>query len=209
MIHRIVILIILLCGVSACSTMKTFSDNNNDDDNNRKVATARINVQLGIAYLERHDIQRAKRKLLFALDEAPHLPETWYSMGYFLETVGERKEAKKYYLKAIALAPNRGDVHNNYGTYLCRSKYYHAAIQQFILAVKDPEYLDNAAAYENAGLCALKIPNWILARRYFKRALAQDPKRSIASAELTRLNHGVQQNGSRRTTHFKRLKKII
>ncbi len=108
------------------------------------------------------------------------MPESWYSMAFFQEVTGNQELAKEYYSKAIALAPHRGDVQNNYGTFLCRSGDYQGAIQHFLSATQDPEYLENASAYENAGLCAQKIPNQALAVTYFNKALMQDPNRPTA-----------------------------
>lgn len=170
-------LLICVCFLVACTYNRNPEDS---EDCERKIRTAKINTQLGIAYLERHNIQRAKQKLLQALTQAPTIPETWYSMGYFLESTGEKTQAQKYYLKAIKLAPGRGDSQNNYGTFLCRAGDYYGAIQHFLLAARDPNYLESAGAYENAGLCSLRIPNEKLAARYFKLALAQDSNRPIS-----------------------------
>lgn len=171
--------------LAACSSTTPQNTTNGED---RKANAAKINTRLGLAYLQRHDIQRAKQKLLLALDEAPNLPESWYSMGYLLQVTGNNEQAKKYYLKAVDLAPGRGDTLNNYGTFLCRTGEYNEAIKQFIAATKDPKYLDNAAAYENAGLCALKIPNQTLAMQYFNKALEEDPLRPNSIIELAQLN---------------------
>ena len=170
--------------LSSCDTMKTQNDK---FDEQQKIATAKINTQLGIAYLQQGDVQRAKQKLLLAMKEAPKIPETWYSMAYYLEATGNKTEAQNYYLKSITIAPKDGASHNNYGTFLCREGQYQASIQQFMLAAQDPNYLDNAAAYENAGLCATKIPDRKLAMAYFERALEQDPGRAISAEELKKL----------------------
>jgi type IV pilus assembly protein PilF len=178
---RNTLVIFLLCSlIVSCSTMNS-ADNKEEK---QKISTAKINTQLGIAYLGRHDVLRAKQKLLIALQEAPNIPETWYSMGYFLETTGNKAEAQKYYLKAIDLAPSRGDTHNNYGTYLCRIGNYKASIQQFVMATEDPDYLNSGAAFENAGYCALKIPDKTLAKMYFTKAVEHDPSRSASASEL-------------------------
>jgi type IV pilus assembly protein PilF len=175
----------LVCSMAACSTTKSAAASAED----KKVATAKINTQLGMAYLEQHNIQRAKRKLLMALEEAPNIPDTWYSMGYFLEVTGDKDQAKVYYLKSLALAPERGDVQNNYGTFLCRNGQYKASIEHFQLAAKDINYIDTASAYENAGLCALKMPNKKLALMYFDKSLQQDPERASINLELAELNY--------------------
>ncbi len=171
------------CILTACSS---FNSSDSQEDK-KKIDTAKINTQLGLAYLQRNEISRAKQKLLLALDEAPNLPETNYSMAYFLEVTGNKEESNTYYLKAISIAPERGDTHNNYGTFLCRSGHYEASIQQFLLATRDPNYLDTAAAYENAGFCSLKIPDKQQAKMYFSKAIEQDPTRNSSSYELSQL----------------------
>lgn len=152
---------------------------------NKKIS--QINMQLGMGYLEKGDTQRAKQKLLYALQKDSESPEAWYSMAYFQEMTGNRVEAKKDYLKSIDLAPKRGDVQNNYGTFLCRTGKYQEAIRHFVTATKDPQYLDSAGAFENAGLCALKIPDKQQAVKYFTLALEQDPTREALMTQITQL----------------------
>jgi len=185
---RLFILLSLFYFLSACSTVKSLSSSANDDDE-RITQAAKINTQLGIAYLQNNNITRAKQKLLLALDEAPNIPETWYSMAYYLEATGNKPEAEKYYLKALKIAPNRGDAQNNYGTFLCRSGAYQSAVERFLLAVKDPDYLDAADAYENAGLCSLKIPDNKQASQYLQQALLVDPSRTSVIIELAELDY--------------------
>src|SRR5688572_8424968 len=96
--------------LSSCQTVAE------KEEASKKINAAKINDQLGMAYLERRDTQRAKQKFLLALEQAPSLPEAWYSMAYYLESTGNNTEAKQHYLKAVSLAPDRGDVLNNYGT---------------------------------------------------------------------------------------------
>lgn len=191
---RVTVFLVTVCGMllSSCSNMKSADA----ADEKQKVKTAKVNVQLGIAYLERNDVNRAKKKLLLAMQQAPNIPETWYSMAYFLESTGNKEQAKKYYMKALSLNPERGDVQNNYGTFLCRSGAHEESIQHFMLAVKDPDYLDTADAYENAGLCALKIPNKRLAYNYFNMAISQNPSRPVSLVKVAQMDYanGDYQN---------------
>jgi type IV pilus assembly protein PilF len=186
--HSLSILIFILSLLVGCST--TTSDEKNSGKENK---AAQINIRLGAAYLERKDIARAKQKFLLALKEGPTLPEAWYSMGYFYESTGNIDQAKSFYLKALQLAPRRGDVLNNYGTYLCRTGQYKKAIENFSLAVQDTEYLDSASAYENAGLCARKMPDVSLAIHYFNQALNEDPSRASSLIELAELHYQTKQ----------------
>lgn len=116
-------------------------------------ALAKINVQLGLAYLDKADIAQAKSKFLQAKQQAPKDPVVWYSMAYFYECIADFKRAQTYYQKAIALNPQSGCAHNNYGTFLYRQGKYQEALAHFKLAVQDEYYLDAAKADQNAAMC--------------------------------------------------------
>lgn len=182
---RIFILLILATVFVACNTV---TEPEKPKPRNTSKA-AQINIRLGASYLERKDIIRAKQKFLLALEQSPELPEAWYSMAYFFENTGNNELAKEYFLKALALAPHRGDVLNNYGTFLCKAGNYQQAIQYFLEAVRDKNYLESSSAYENAGLCALRIPNGKLAITYLSKALQEDPSRPSVLIELAELHY--------------------
>lgn len=138
-----------LVALSACSATTKVGVNQKE--------AAVFNAKLGLAYLEKKDIPRAKAKMLLALQEDPYNPIILDAMGYFLEKTGNVKSAEEYYLRAIRLAPKMGSVQNNYGTYLCRHGKYKEAIKRFLLAVKDPDYLHTANAYKNANICSARM----------------------------------------------------
>ncbi len=150
---------------------------------NREEA-ATYNTQLGLAYLKQGDRSRAKRKLLLALKQAPESPNVNASMAYFMEKSGEMDDAQAYYKKAITLSAGSGAQFNNYGAFLCRREKYQQAEGYFLKAVKDMQYENSAAAYENAGLCAMAIPDYEKATQYFTKALEQDPSRRQSLYEL-------------------------
>ncbi len=205
------VLMLMLCFVTSCKTTPNETNSTvsasvngeeiaNSDDSVSTDATstaskgpakneaAKINAQLGMAYLEQKNVQRAKMKLLLALSQGPGIPEPWYSMAYFLEATGDNEEAAKYYLKAVTLAPERGDTQNNYGTFLCRQGRYAESIKHFLLAAKAQNYLDPAAAYENAGLCSMKSASYKQAANYFKQAIQKDPGRNLSLLKLVEAN---------------------
>ncbi len=147
------------------------------------------NVQLGLAYLQSGDMQRAKQKLLLAEQQAPASTESQAAMGYFLESTGSFSQAEAYYRKAVTLNPKSGAAQNNYGTFLCRRGRYAESDQHFLLALQDPSYLNTAQVYENAGLCAMQIPDTNKAGTYFTQAITQDPKRAMSWLELGRISY--------------------
>lgn len=169
---------------------------NDDKDNEPNQKTnltkaASYNVQLGLGYLKQGDRPRAKKKLLTALEQAPNSPDVNAAMAYFFEQTSELEQAKKYYLKAVAISSNSGAQLNNYGTFLCRQGEYKKADAYFLKAVKDEQYVHTSGAYENAGLCALEIPDTEKAKLYFTNALNQDPSRRESLYELVKIESKI------------------
>lgn len=155
-------------------------------------SAADYNVELGMGYLQQGDTARAKQKLLTAIEQQPYSAQAHDAMGYFLDNTGDSKSAESYYKNALALDSKSGAVQNNYGTYLCRHGRYQEAEQHFMLAVQDTNYLNTAGAYENAGLCAMQVPDLVKARDYFNQAVQHDPKRPLSWLELGEISY--QQN---------------
>lgn len=168
-----------------------------------------VNVQLGLAYLQNGDVQRAHQKLFLAEQQAPGSLQAQGAMGYFLESTGNMASADAYYRRAIALNPKSGAAQNNYGTFLCRRGQYSEADQHFLLALQDPTYLNTAQVYENAGLCAMQIPDTKKAMGYFTQAITQDPKRAIAWLELGRISYQAKdyQQAQQYLDHYMQLVK--
>lgn len=171
--------------LTACATNSEGKRNKSYIDNEAAIA----NVQMGIAYLKKNDTVLAKRKFTKAIQEAPNLPASWYAMAYYNEVTGKLEQADQQYRKAIAVAPNSGEAHNNYGTFLCRHGKYRQAIAQFDQAIEEPSYMQDGAAYENAGICALAMPDKKLAYHYFQQALLNDPNLTNALLHLGELSY--------------------
>lgn len=180
----IIFLMVILTACSIFSRSKTQAVSPQASD---------VNVQLGLAYLQNGDVQRAHQKLLLAEQQAPGSLQAQGAMGYFLESTGNLTAADAYYRRALALNPRSGAAQNNYGTFLCRRGKYSEADQHFLLALQDPAYLNTAQVYENAGLCAMQIPDTDKAIGYFTQAITQDPKRAIAWLELGRISYQTKE----------------
>lgn len=180
------LIILSLFFLQSCQHTNDAKDEGVGKKFNRDDAAA-YNTQLGLAYLKQGDRPRAKRKILLALTQAPNSPSANASMAYFMEKSGQVDEARTYYKKAMSLAPGSGAQLNNYGTFLCRQAQYAQSEDYFLRAVKDIQYENSAGAYENAGLCALAIPNYTKATSYFKKALEQDPSRTQSLYEIVNI----------------------
>lgn len=146
-------------------------------------------MRLGLEYLKQGDRVKAKKKLLSALAQAPASADAQAAMAYYYEQTADTEQARTHYLKALDLSKHSGAQLNNYGTFLCGKGQYKESIEYFLKAVKDNTYLHTAGAYENAGLCALAIPDYQKAEDYFKAAITQDPGRKVSLYELVKLQN--------------------
>lgn len=136
-------------------------------------------VSLGIAYLQLGNLEKARSALNQALAADPRSPVSWGAMAYLEEISGNLTEAGNDYRRAIQLSPRQGEAHNNYGIFLCRHGQPRQGIQEFLKATQLPTYIYRAAAYENAGLCAQRIPDPAAAQTWFAAALRNSPERKF------------------------------
>ncbi|MCA0403070.1 MAG: type IV pilus biogenesis/stability protein PilW [Proteobacteria bacterium] len=170
--------------LQACSKYSLQPANISDENPNK---AAIYNTQLGLLYLKNGDKKRAKYKILSALKQAPKNAEANLAFAYLLEKNGDVGKARLYYNKALKYAPKNGVVLNNYGAFLCRKGDYKKAEFYFLQAVDDIDYIETAAAFENAGLCLAASGENKKAIFYFEKALREDSKRKQAFFELIHL----------------------
>lgn len=156
-------------------------------------SAALVNVQLAMGYLKQGERTRANLKLNKAFSYAPTLPEVHMGYALLFDSNGEMKKASDSYQEALRLAPKSGVVHNNYGVFLCKHRRFHNAITHFEIALEDPNYTTLADAYENAGLCAEKIPARQQALEYYKKAIAHSSQRPKSLLGLARINYQLQR----------------
>ncbi|MEZ8825897.1 type IV pilus biogenesis/stability protein PilW [Vibrio amylolyticus] len=155
--------------------------------NATSIEKAETRVALGLGYLEKGNMIKARENLESALEHAPNYYRTQLSMAHYYDEVGETQSAKEMYQRAVNRNPKNGDVLNNYGTFLCKQSDFSQADYYFNQAIKQPTYYRTSDSYENAAFCALKAGNNKLAETYFKRTLDHDPYRSRALFQLAKL----------------------
>lgn len=129
-----------------------------------------VHVSLGMAYLQQGNLEKSREALNQAISLQPGAPANWGAMAYLEEMSGNLSAAETDYRRAIQLAPQLGEAHNNYGVFLCRHGRPAAGIQELLMAVKLPSYTYRASAYQNAGVCALKLEDQAAASHYFALA---------------------------------------
>jgi type IV pilus assembly protein PilF len=180
---------VLVFALSACSTTPSQPEPPSLTKNVAKNPQAAVyNAQLGVGYLQQGDVSRAKSKLLLAAKQDPSSQNVWGSLAYFYENTGDAVKASEYYRKAVSLDPKAGAALNNYGAFLCQQKQYTESVRYFLAATKDQDYLNPENAYENAGLCAEKVPDMVNAEQYFTRALQNNPNLPTSNLEMAKIN---------------------
>ncbi len=116
----------------------------------------------------------------------PKGPDAFTALAVVESRRGQTVAAGEAYRKAAELAPLRGDVLNNYGTWLCSNGHPAEALVWFDRALADPEYDSRAAALANAGGCALDAGQNERAEVDLRQALALSPDNPFALESMAR-----------------------
>ena len=146
------------------------------------------NVQLGIAYMNKGQLEVALGKLRRALEQDPDLPSAHNAIAILYTRLGEMDQADRHYREALELDDSDSSAHNNYGLFLCDRKRYREAESHFMAAVKNPLYR-TPLAFTNAGICVNRIPDRAGAERYFRRALELNPVYPAPLYQMARLSY--------------------
>jgi type IV pilus assembly protein PilF len=186
MSHRLCIRTLVVAAavlVTGCASQGQRGEVRGDEE------AARINVQLGAAYLEQGDLQTASVKLERALQQDPMLATAHWTYALLQMRLGRPKVAERHFRSALNLNPADSTAHNNYGTFLCNAGRLAEAQMQFERALENPLYDQPETALTNVGVCALKAPDNQKAEDYFRKALDKNPKFAPALYEIARLTY--------------------
>lgn len=167
---RLIPLFISLLLLTACATTGPA-----EQEESKQARAARIYVQLGAGYLQRGNYERALQKLKRALEYDNELPSAHAVIALLYGEMGEDERAEKHFRRALALSPDNGEWHNNYGTFLCRRGRIQPALEHFEAAWSNPRYRTPEVAYANAGSCVRRIQDDARAEGFFHKALQYRP----------------------------------
>jgi type IV pilus assembly protein PilF len=149
---------------------------------------ASYNLQLGVGYLRRGDLQLAKDKLEKAVEQDPDLADAHMALAFLYEQIQQEADAERHFKRATRLEPNNPDVQNTYGAFLCKQGKTREAVAAFEKAAGIPLYRTPEAAYTNAGVCVLNDGQLDAADRYFREALGKNPRYGEALLQLASLS---------------------
>ena len=157
--------------------------------------SARINVELGVTYMNQGNNVAAMNRLQKAIAQDPGYGPAHGSMGILHARLGNNEEAESKFQLAVSLDPGNSSIRNNYGAFLCKQKKYKKAQEQFLEALKNPLYETPEYSYLNAGICS---PDVIEAEKYYRAALRKNPKFPGALLQMAKLSYDLKRNLSAR-----------
>lgn len=145
---------------------------------------ARVHTELAADYFTRTQYAIALEELRDAISADGNYAPAYNMLGLVYMQLHEDKTAESNFRRAIELAPNESETHNNYGWFLCTRNRFEPAIAQFNEALRNPLYPSPERALTNAGVCSLKAGNQTAAEAYFQRALKYQPNQPQALSQL-------------------------
>jgi type IV pilus assembly protein PilF len=184
-IHKVqlVIIVVLSLLMSACVTK---SNSSLTDKADPEVAVERY-VQLGLEYIKRNELHRARKHLSRALEINPIDASANASMGLIYHQEGENEKAEGLFKKALDADPNYTPGRSYFGAYLFAQHRYQEALQQFETAAKDTRYEGRTQIFSNIALCQIQLGNNKGAIDAYQKSLQLDRVNGIALSGITEL----------------------
>ena len=198
----------LLCSlcfwISACvtSTNSSLTDKADPD-----TAVERY-VQLGLEYIKRNDLHRARKHLTRALEINPEDASANASMGLIYHQESELKKAEELFTKALNANPNYTPGRTYYGAFLFSQQRYQEALNQFEQASNDTRYEGRAQVFSNIALCHIKLENANAAIDAYLKALQLDRTHGMALSGITEL-YILNGNFDKAQHYYNRLVRLI
>ncbi len=173
------LLLAIIISLAGCVTV--------DPRESKNVRASKINVQLGIGYMQQNNLEVANEKLIKALRQDPKSASAHNAYAMLQDRLLQKDKAELHYKKATRLDRNDSLAANNYGIFLCRNNREVESEKYFLQALKNPLYKTPEFAYTNAALCLLKIDQDEKAMEYLSKALAAKSNFPIALIAMGRL----------------------
>ncbi|HEY3645837.1 MAG TPA: type IV pilus biogenesis/stability protein PilW [Gammaproteobacteria bacterium] len=190
MIRLRALILCCLLPLSACVT------NSDPEFSGGKVdprQASQANVNLAIEYLKHGDRNTAMQKVQKAIDLDSDNANAYVAEALIYNADGEADKANAAYKLAMRKSPDDPEIQNNYAVFLCQRGQAKESLDYFNKAANNPRYSTPDSAYTNAGLCALHMPDPVLAEQYFRKALQLNPNLPEPMAQLALMAYGQKK----------------
>jgi type IV pilus assembly protein PilF len=149
---------------------------------------ARAFTNLAGAYYTRAQYKVALDELRKAITADSGYGPAYDVYGLIYMDLEEDKLAEENFRRAIELDRNDSEARNNYGWFLCTRGRYQEGLEQFSAALSNPLYTRPEQAMTNAGLCAEKSGDLMLAEANLVKSLKLQPDNPNTILKLAALN---------------------
>ena len=159
-----------------------------DDPNVRQQFKYDDMLALAARDLQVGNLDEAERKTRQALKIQPNGVDALMLQAGVDDRRGRQQQAGEGFRRAAELAPQRGDVLNNYAAWLCQHGQAAESLVWFDRALQAPGYATPAAALANAGGCALDAGQVERAERDLRTSLQHAPQNPVALEAMAQLS---------------------
>lgn len=149
---------------------------------------ARAFTNLAGAYYARAQYKIALDELRKAIIADSRYGPAYDVYGLIYMDLEEDTLADENFRRAIELDRNDSEARNNYGWFLCTRGRYQEGLEQFKAALRNPLYTRPEQAMTNAGLCAEKSGDLMLAEANLVKSLKLQPDNPNTILKLAALN---------------------
>lgn len=146
-----------------------------------------LRLQLASGYYEQGQYKVALDEIKQALAIDPNNADAYCVRAMIYMEMKENRLAEDNFQQALRLSPKNPDINNNYGWFLCQNGREKDSISYFETALRSRSYLSPWKAFNNAGVCSLKMAQEDAALENFSRAFQLDPANPLTNAYLAKI----------------------
>ncbi len=180
---------LLLVSLAGCAGLGGGQTEDQSSSLNLKEAS-KLNTELGVGYIKRHQYKVAAHKLEKAINENSKNVLAYKNLAYLYSILGLTDKARENYETALDIEPKNPDVLNSYGAFLCVTGKIDEAQKKFKQAYSNPFYSSIYLAESNAGICYLKQGKYVEAEALLRKSLRIQPK--LPSSLLSMADIGIR-----------------
>lgn len=141
---------------------------------------AKVHTELGALYAQDGRFAVALEEVRIALSSDSSYAPAYSVQGLVHMFLGEKGLADEAFRRALSIAPNDPEIHNNYGWFLCQTGREIDSLGHFRMAYRNTLYNTPTKPYTNTGICQLKLKDYKAAEENLNIALRIDPSNTQA-----------------------------
>ncbi|KAF1056892.1 MAG: Photosystem I assembly protein Ycf3 [Pseudomonas delhiensis] len=146
-------------------------------------------IQLGLAYLQGGNTERAKVPLSQALALDSSSADAHAALALVYQTEMETKLAETEYRKALSERSDDARIWNNYGAFLFEQKRYKDAYDAYTKATADSLYPERSRVFANLGQVCISMGDRAQAKQLFEKSLRLNRRQPGALLDMAQLSY--------------------